>query len=154
MTNRTDTTTKLEALRSLLRGKSEMLLVLQSNPDPDALASAMALRALANGWGLSCSLACGGTVGRAENRALVRYTKINVRSMDDVNVDRFDVVALVDAQPGQSNSSLPEGRVPDVIIDHHPARPESRRAAFTDIRSRWGATSTILLEYQIGRAHV
>jgi nanoRNase/pAp phosphatase (c-di-AMP/oligoRNAs hydrolase) len=34
-----------------------------------------------------------------------------------------------------------------VVIDHHPIRRETRSARFTDIRSRYGATSTILYEY-------
>lgn len=147
MATRQDTTEKLVCLRALLDGKATMLIALQSDPDPDGLASALALRAIANANEVKCSLACSGSVGRAENRALVRYANLNLRTMDNVLSEQFDLTALVDTQPGQSNSSLPKEMSPDIVIDHHPIRPETRRAHFTDIRSRYGATSTILYEY-------
>jgi nanoRNase/pAp phosphatase (c-di-AMP/oligoRNAs hydrolase) len=42
---------------------------------------------------------------------------------------------------------LPVERVPDIVIDHHPPRPETRSAAFSDVRRKYGAVSTILVEY-------
>jgi nanoRNase/pAp phosphatase (c-di-AMP/oligoRNAs hydrolase) len=64
---------KLADLRNVLAGKAAMLIGLQDNPDPDAFGAAAALRKLANDLaGVHCSLACGGTVGRSENRAMVR----------------------------------------------------------------------------------
>jgi nanoRNase/pAp phosphatase (c-di-AMP/oligoRNAs hydrolase) len=53
----------------------------------------------------------------------------------------------VDTQPGRSNNSLPEGVVPAVVIDHHPAYAEYRGVPFLDLRDAYGATSTILTEY-------
>lgn len=147
MSRRYDTQAKLNDLVSLLKGKDALLIVLQDHPDPDALASAMALRALANSVDVQCSLTCRGTIGRAENRALVRYAALNIRAMEEVDVERHDLIALVDTQPGQRNNSLPDQIVPDIVIDHHPMHPESRSVAFTDIRSHYGATSTMLFEY-------
>jgi len=147
MAQKPDTKAKLAALTRLLKGKTAMLIVLQNNPDPDGLASAMALRAVANSLGVNCTLACSGTVGRAENRALARYAALNVRAMAEIDPARFDLIALVDVQPGQKNSSLPAGIAPDIVIDHHPIRPATRKAPFTDIRSAYGATATILFEY-------
>lgn len=61
---------KAERLLALLKGKSSMLIVMQDYPDPDAIAAATAMRALANARAdIQCSFAHGGTVGRAENRA-------------------------------------------------------------------------------------
>jgi nanoRNase/pAp phosphatase (c-di-AMP/oligoRNAs hydrolase) len=54
---------------------------------------------------------------------------------------------MVDAQPGAGNVTFDPSLKLDVVIDHHPMRPETRSARFTDIRSRYGATSTILYEY-------
>ncbi|MCE5277638.1 MAG: DHH family phosphoesterase [Planctomycetaceae bacterium] len=144
----TQTLRKLADLRSLLAGKSSLLIVLQDNPDPDALAAAMALRKLAHHLGgVQCTLASGGSVGRAENRALVRYLDANVRPIEQIETSRFDVIATVDTQPGLGNNSLPAGIVPQIVIDHHPIHDETRRAQFFDIRSRYGASSTILWEY-------
>jgi nanoRNase/pAp phosphatase (c-di-AMP/oligoRNAs hydrolase) len=54
---------------------------------------------------------------------------------------------MVDTQPGTGNNSLPDPVEPDIVIDHHPCRKTTRRCRFTDIRSSYGATVTILYEY-------
>ncbi len=145
-TNRTKS--KLQELTTLLQKHASMLIVLQDNPDPDALGAAVALRKLANvAAGMQCSFGAGGTVGRAENRALVNYLQLNIRPLAQLSSDRFDVVAMVDTQPGQGNNSLPEDFHVSIVIDHHPLRPETRTVEFRDVRSRYGATSTVLCEY-------
>jgi nanoRNase/pAp phosphatase (c-di-AMP/oligoRNAs hydrolase) len=142
------TSRKLAELRKLLSGKSTLLIILQDSPDPDALAGAAGLRRLARGLGgLQCSLACGGSLGRAENRALARYLDLHLRPVEQLSAAGRDVVALVDTQPGHGNTSLPPGLKPHVVLDHHPTRRETRGAPFHDVRSRYGATSTILYEY-------
>ncbi len=121
---------------------------MQNSPDPDAIAAAAALREIANTrHGISCSVAHGGTIGRAENLALVRYLSMNTRPMVEMDVDRFDRLAMVDAQPGAGNVAFDPSVRLDVVIDHHPIRRETRSARFTDVRSRYGATSTIMHEY-------
>ena len=138
---------RLAKLTEILKGKTTLLIVMQDYPDPDAIASAVALRELANTLaGTQCSLAHGGVVGRAENCAMVRYLGLNLRPIEELDPSRFEAVAMVDTQPGTGNNSLSED-VPAIVIDHHPIRAVTRKAAFTDIRSRYGATSTILYEY-------
>jgi nanoRNase/pAp phosphatase (c-di-AMP/oligoRNAs hydrolase) len=142
------TVQKVERLLALLRGKTSMLIVMQDYPDPDAIAAGTALRELANSKAeVQCSFAHGGTVGRAENRALVDYLALNLRPIRDLDIARFDLVAMVDTQPGTGNNSLPLAVIPHIVIDHHPIRLATRRAEFTDVRGRYGATSTILYEY-------
>jgi len=144
------TGSKLQRLTELFVGKAYLLIVMQDNPDPDSLAATVALRKLAKSLAnLQVSIACGGTVGRGENRALVKYLGLNLRSCDEVDYDKFDLIALVDTQPGTGNNSLPSNIVPDIVVDHHPIRRQTRMAEFTDIRSSYGATSTILVEYLI-----
>lgn len=139
---------KLNRLLTTLRTGSNLLIVLQDNPDPDAIGSAVALRELANRRGnIPCTIVHGGRVGRAENRALVRYLDLAMRRFDAIDIDRFDVIAMLDTQPATGNNSLPRHVLPDIVIDHHPIQPLTRRATFHDIRSRIGATSTILWQY-------
>jgi len=139
---------KLDNLRSLLSGHHNMLIVLQDFPDPDAIAAASALKEIANTIGnVQCSVACGGVLGRAENRMLVRYLDINLLSTDQIMLADFDLLAMVDTQPGTGNNSLPHDVVPDIVIDHHPIRRATRRSPFYDVRSKYGSTSTILYEY-------
>jgi nanoRNase/pAp phosphatase (c-di-AMP/oligoRNAs hydrolase) len=139
---------KLEKLLELLRPKKSLLIVMQDNPDPDAIAAAAALRRIANVAGeVSCSITYGGIIGRSENRALASYLGLNFRPIEEVEIDRYDATALVDTQPQTGNNSLPESVLPDIVLDHHPLRPETRRVPFTDVRSKYGALSTILFEY-------
>jgi nanoRNase/pAp phosphatase (c-di-AMP/oligoRNAs hydrolase) len=144
------TASKLQRLTELLTGKAYLLVVVQDNPDPDSLAAAVALRRLAKGLAnLQCSLGYGGTVGRGENRALVNYLGLNLRPCAEIDYSKFDLIALVDTQPGTGNNCLPEAVVPHIVIDHHPIRRQTRTVPFTDIRSGYGATATILVEYLI-----
>jgi len=144
------TGSKLQRLTELLVGKTYLLIGMQDSPDPDSLAAAVALRKLANNLGnLQCSIVCCGAVGRGENRALVKYLGLNLRCYTELAYDKYDLVAMVDTQPGTGNNSLPEGVLPDIVIDHHPIRRLTRTVEFTDIRSSYGATSTILVEYLI-----
>ncbi len=134
-------------LKVLQSGKT-MLIVMQDYPDPDAIASAAALKLIANSmYDIVCTLAHGGIVGRAENKALVRYLDLSLQPMRKIDAGQFHTIAMVDTQPGTGNNSLDRKRIPDVVIDHHPVRNETRKASFHDIRSRYGATSTILYEY-------
>lgn len=139
---------KLQQLKGILENHKSMLIVLQDNPDPDAIASAVALRKLANTQAnIQCSITHGGTVGRGENRALVKYLNLNLRPIEQIDPAQFELFAMVDTQPGTGNNSLPAQFEPDIVIDHHHCRPSTRRCRFSDIRSRYGATATILYEY-------
>jgi nanoRNase/pAp phosphatase (c-di-AMP/oligoRNAs hydrolase) len=139
---------RLARLGLLFQDSRTLLIVMQDHPDPDAIASAAGLRTLANGMAsLQCSLAHGGVIGRAENRALAKYLSLNLHRLGDIDTGRYDLVALVDTQPRTGNNSLPEDLVPHIVIDHHPIKNNTRRSPFTDIRSRYGATATIIYEY-------
>jgi nanoRNase/pAp phosphatase (c-di-AMP/oligoRNAs hydrolase) len=146
----TKTRSRLTKLKELLKGKTRLLIFMQDNPDPDSIASAVALRKLANSIGnIQCTITHGGTVGRAENRALVKYLGLNLHPCTEIDFGRFDCVAIIDTQPGTGNNSLPAEVVPDIVIDHHSLKSATRAAQLIDIRSEYGATATILLEYLI-----
>ena len=139
---------KLTQLKAVLEGHKTMLIVMQDNPDPDSIAAAVALRKLANSMAqIQCSIAHGGTVGRGENRALVKYLALNLRPIDQLDMKQFELFAIVDTQPETGNNSLPSEIEPDIVIDHHTCRQNTRRCRFTDVRNKYGATATILYEY-------
>jgi nanoRNase/pAp phosphatase (c-di-AMP/oligoRNAs hydrolase) len=148
MSRRNETRDRLEKLKALWARGESLLIVMQNNPDPDAIAAACALHQLANRTaGLNCRFAYGGTIGRAENRELVHYLGLAFYPFDKISHQKSDLIALVDTQPSAGNNPLPEGVQPDIIIDHHPAIEASRGVAFADIRESYGATSTIMWEY-------
>ena len=139
---------KLQQIKKVLENHKTMLIVMQDNPDPDSIAAAVALRKLANTLaGIQCSISSGGTVGRAENRALVKYLALNLRPIDQLDMKQFELFAVVDTQPETGNNSMPAEIEPDIVIDHHTCRQTTRRCRFTDVRNKYGATATILYEY-------
>jgi len=130
-------------------GDARSLVILPHNdPDPDAIASAVALRTLLQrACGVESQLAYKGIIGRAENKALVRYLDRPLRRLKGSDLNTSVPIALVDTQPGAGNNALPRGIRAMLVFDHHPRREATALAAFAEIRSDVGATSTILTEY-------
>jgi len=141
---------KLAQLNEILSQGKSLLIVMQNYPDPDAIAAAAALRVLANNLAtVNCTFAAAGMVIRAENRALVKYLNLKLHRLVNIDIDKYDLVAFVDTQPNMGNNSLLLTKPADIVIDHHPTVSSTRSANFTDIRSKYGATSTIMTEYLV-----
>ncbi len=139
---------KVAKLRELAVGRQSALVLMQDNPDPDALASAAGLREILHALcECRCTIAYGGIIGRAENKAMAEYLALNMQEVSRIDFSKYDLLALVDTQPGQGNNSLPPETKPDIVIDHHPFRREGGLAPHSDIRSNYGATATIIVEY-------
>ena len=139
---------KSRRLLALVKGKTRCLIFIQNNPDPDAIAAAMGLaRLLKYRRKVNSTIAFDGVIGRAENQAMVRNLKISLVPVDQVNIEDYDLIAAIDTQPKAGNNSIPADRVPDIVIDHHPLREESKAAQFYDVKPNYGATSSILVEY-------
>jgi len=139
----------LERLHQLVQNKRKVLIATHTNPDPDSIGSASALRHLFASWGINSVLVYGGIIGRAENKAMITKLRIPLRSIQTINPFNFTVAALVDCQPFSGNSPLPRSIVPSIVIDHHPARKISllKEVSFVDIRPDYGSTSSIVAGY-------
>lgn len=140
---------KLEALSHLLMNKRKVLIVTHTNPDPDSIASAYAMRHLFASWGINSVLVYGGIIGRAENKVMINRLRIPLRSIQTVNPFNFKIISLVDTQPSSGNNPLPPSLVPSIVVDHHSARKTSllKKIPFVDIRPQYGSTSSIMAEY-------
>ena len=139
---------KLDRLIQYAKGHRKALILTHDNPDPDSIASAVALAYMLDHLAhVEAVVAYGGIVGRAENRALVRVLKLPVVPISRVVFEEHDLICMVDTQPEQGNHSLPARHFPDVVIDHHPERPETRLAPIADVGDEVGATSTVVVEY-------
>src|SRR5262249_26305900 len=130
-------------VREHFAGAERILILMQDDPDPDAIASAMALKALLGRSRVSAPICTFGTITRPENVAMCRILDVEVQEISAQALDQFDRVAMVDVQP-----SFLEERFADVdlVIDHHPIE-EPIHARIKDVRPSYGATSTILVEY-------
>ncbi len=139
---------RLQLLTQAVQGADTVLILPHNNPDSDVIASAVALCGLlAKRLGLKSPIAYRGLIGRAENRALVRYLGHRLHSMAAPGRLQPDTLALVDTQPGAGNITLPLGARLSIVIGHHTWREETSASAFAGVRPQLGATSTILVEY-------
>ncbi len=124
------------------------LIAVHDNPDPDTLAAALCLkRIFESSYGVEAVIGYGGIVGRAENREMVRLCGIPLERMARLDPKVFDYRATVDCQPGSGNLSLPPELPVDIVLDHHPRKPATRNIPWVDIRTKYGASATLALEY-------
>ncbi|MDY6817283.1 MAG: bifunctional oligoribonuclease/PAP phosphatase NrnA [Halobacteriales archaeon] len=140
---------KANALWEVLAGGDELTIVCHNNPDPDCLASALALGRIAAAAGIDeRSILYSGRISHQQNRAFVNLVGIELDPFDAAAVrDRPEgsLLAFVDhAIPG-NNNEVPTDVPVDIVIDHHPA--DGIEAGFVDHREGIGATATILTEY-------
>lgn len=138
---------RFNAVVEAIRGGTRFLVQTHNNPDPDSIACAMAIRHLVRKFAnAETTIVFGGVVGRSENRAMVRQLEIPLVPASLIDYDSYDFVAVCDTQPGTNFTSLPDGLVPDVVIDHHAMRPETKKSKVAIVEPSYGATSTIVGE--------
>lgn len=139
---------RLRKLLTVARAHERALVLTHDNPDPDAVASACGLAHLLNECGgVAATAAYGGIIGRAENKALLKVLHLPVQPLARIEHEPHDLICLVDTQPEVGNYSLATKELPQLVIDHHPARPSSLLAAFHDVGGPAGATSTLVTQY-------
>ena len=141
----------LNLLLQAVGAAPQLLILTHNNPDPDAIASGVALRyLLTEQLNVDSQIVYQGLVGRAENKALVRYLVHPLRTLTASDLTAGLPLALVDTHPGAGNTvPLPAGARLAIVIDHHTAVtvPAAVIPDFSDIRPELGATSTILTDY-------
>src|SRR5260370_31983420 len=136
---------KAENPPMIVREGDRLAVVLQDDPDPDAMSSAMALRTLLGRNKLTTPIFAFTPVTRPENRTMTHLLGIEVVPADIRALQEFDKIAMVDVEPAYFGDRLPRA---DIVIDHHPGY-ETGIAPFEDIRISYGATATIMTEYLI-----
>jgi nanoRNase/pAp phosphatase (c-di-AMP/oligoRNAs hydrolase) len=125
---------------------SPLLILTHDYPDPDSLASACALRLLAErGFDIRTHIAYGGIVGRSENKEMVRILKLPVYKLRPSDFKKFPQIALVDTQPLFTNNSFPKKRKAALVLDQHPSEVKPL-ADFSIVDPEIGATSVLLAQ--------
>ena len=132
-----------EEVKAHFESAESVLILLQDDPDPDAIASGLALRQVLGRNKQTAPLGSFGRVTRPENIAMVKLLEIEIERVTKKTLKNFDRIAVVDLQP--PHLSNPPAAI-DLVIDHHPEQ-FTYKSHIKDIRPSYGATSTILLEY-------
>lgn len=116
------------------------------NADPDALASAQALRRIMSHKVKEVAIMHVNEIRRPDNLSMIRYLRIPTEMYDAEKARGFDRFALVDSQP--HHHEIFESLRYSIVIDHHPLVPgKPVQADFVEIKTEYGSNATILVEY-------
>ncbi|MCU0614158.1 MAG: DHH family phosphoesterase [Desulfobacterales bacterium] len=132
---------KLKRFYKIFSGEDRVLVVI--NADPDAIASAMAVKRLLWRKVAGVTISNVNVISRPDNAAMIRLLGISITHVENIEIRRFSKFVIVDSQP--NHHDLFSGFSFHVVIDHHP--DTGIKSDFRDIRPDYGATASILTEY-------
>jgi nanoRNase/pAp phosphatase (c-di-AMP/oligoRNAs hydrolase) len=134
-------------LKSMVRENDTLAILMYGSPDPDAVASAMALREILTQTKplAKCVFIATETVVRHQNAEFIREMKVDILMLEKTDIKEFRLVAIVDAQPTFFGDLLGDVK-PQIVLDHHPCKTVWH-ASLADVRPNYGALSTIMTEY-------
>ena len=141
--SRSLTRARVQQYQRYFSDADRVLIMLHNDPDPDAMASGLALRNVLRRTKATAIIGAIQGVTRPENLRMVNLLDIHVEAITHESMREYDRVAMVDVQPHYFGGAI--DRV-DLVIDHHPEQP-GYTAVFKDIRPDYGSTSTILTEH-------
>ena len=141
--SRSLTRLKVQQYQRFFHDADRVVILLHNDPDPDAMASGLALRNVLRRTKQTALIAALQGVTRPENLRMMNLLDIHVEILKPAQVLEFDRIAMVDVQPHYFGGTI--DRV-DLVIDHHPEQ-SGYTAVYKDIRPDYGSTSTILTEH-------
>ena len=141
--SRSLTRARVQQYQRYFSDADRVLIMLHNDPDPDAMASGLALRNVLRRTKTTAIIGAIQGVTRPENQRMVNLLDIHVEAVTAASLKEYDRIAMVDVQPHYFGGLI--DRV-DLVIDHHPEQP-GYTAVFKDIRADYGSTSTILTEH-------
>ncbi|HUN54280.1 MAG TPA: DHH family phosphoesterase [Smithella sp.] len=142
-----ETELNFKKLMEIVMPDDSLLVLMHGSPDPDAIASAMALREIIQRTkGLSrCAFVSTEPLIRQQNIEFVSCLRLRIQLASQVDINDYRVTAILDAQPSFFYKALNVIK-PQIVVDHHP-REGQWQASLEDIRPEYGALSSILTEY-------
>lgn len=127
--------------------KNEKRIFIQTHnfPDHDAVASAYGLSKFLFGFGIKTHIIYKGEIQRDSLIKMIESLNINISKYEEFDIRDEDKIIVVDGCKGNSNVEDLDGDE-ILVIDHHDVnKPEEVR--YVDIRSSYGACSTIIYTY-------
>jgi len=144
--SRSLTRARVQQYQRYFSDADRVLIMLHNEPDPDAMASGLALRNVLRRTKTTAIIGAMQGVTRPENVRMVNLLDIHVEPITPASLREYDRIAMVDVQPHYFGGLI--DRV-DLVIDH--IRAAGYTAVFKDIRPDYGSTSTILTEHPARR---
>ena len=134
--------TRLQGFWDIFDRDDEVLILISA--DPDAIASAMAVKRLLSYRVKSVAIGYPNEIRRLNNITMVDRLKIPLQRMHTLPVKDYSKYILVDSQP--NHQPCFEKITFDAVIDHHPVT-QGWDAKFIDIRPDYGAVASMMVEY-------
>ncbi len=131
-------------LRRLLAKQNAITVLMHPNPDPDAMSAAMGVAKIAESVDTEATVQYPGEIRHQENRAFRTVLDLDLERIEAAPDLAAETVILVDHNTPRGFSGAQDIE-PLAVIDHHPGNGAG--TAFTDVRSEYGASSTIIVEY-------
>jgi nanoRNase/pAp phosphatase (c-di-AMP/oligoRNAs hydrolase) len=141
--SRSLTRARVQQYQRYLVDADRVLIMLHNDPDPDAIASGLALRNVLRRTKTTAIIGAIHGVTRPENLRMLNLLDIHIEAITPDTLKDYERIAMVDVQPHYFGGLI--DRV-DLVIDHHPEQT-GYTAVFKDIRPDYGSTSTILTEH-------
>jgi nanoRNase/pAp phosphatase (c-di-AMP/oligoRNAs hydrolase) len=129
---------------SVLSDHDAVSILTHPNPDPDAMAAAMGVASLAEQVDTDATIQFPGQIRHQENRAFRNVLEVDLDPIDRAEDLESRQVVLVDHNEPRGFSGSETVR-PVAVVDHHPG--DGRGEAFTDVRTEYGACSSVIAEY-------
>lgn len=129
---------KIETLKNFLESVKEeksVNIVIHPAPDPDAVGSAMGMRAILSQFGIDSQIYYSGEISHPQNKTIVNVLSI---PMKKANESPSGINICVDCTENNSIASKPS-----LVIDHH---KQDSSAEYKVIDTSYGANSTIIWE--------
>lgn len=138
-----DAAGRVRALRAFAAEARTLPILTQSEPDPDAISSAFAVRTLLDRTERNAPIVSLGSSRRPETRRMIELLELQVIEVTEAELKSFERLVAVDTQPSVLRGG--SGRL--AVIDHHPPQDDFPEADFLDIRPAFGACASMLTEY-------
>ncbi len=134
---------RVYCLRAFADGDGVVPILVHPDPDPDAVSSAFAVRALLDRSPEDMPIITRRAITRPENQRMSELVGVQVVEVTKEEVLAFERVIAVDMQP--DDLCVPGGpRL--AVIDHHPFE-HCMKAELHDVRPHLGSTATMLTQY-------
>ena len=137
------TRARVQQYQRYFEGADRVLILLHNDPDPDAMASGLALRTLLRRNKTTAIIGAVQNATRPENIRMKHLLDLHVETVNPADFANFDRIATVDVQPHYFGGALERCAL---VVDHHPEQANNN-AVFKDIRPDYGSTCTILTEH-------
>jgi nanoRNase/pAp phosphatase (c-di-AMP/oligoRNAs hydrolase) len=143
-------------LKAIPKG-SKVAIFCHDNPDPDALASGLAMLELVEEIGHKGVILHGGLIEHQQNRAMVQLLEIPTRRLildwevSDILSDSQVIITVDFHKPG-ANNILPSDCIPNIVIDHHTVE-DTVAADIVLVRSEFSSTSSLITSLLMSMNH-